>query len=310
MRSAQRTRGHVGVTLPVWSVYALGGWLLALALALPWLVRWQGGLRGPVPVADVGKPAMIRPALVRLPGGVFQMGSDAPEAYWDEKPAHSESVLPFDMCQTEVTQAQWRAVIGTEPSDCRFGCGDNMPVHDVSWFDAIEYLNRLTDIEGGMSRCYYVHWDYTVIWHRDCTGYRLPTEAEWEYAARARSWTSFSFGDDSAALPEYAWFSENSGNRVHDVATREPNIWHLYDMHGNVWEWVWDQYGPYQDALREHPKRDPRGTEISYGFARVLRGGGFNLENWSLRSADRHWNKPTDGLSNSGLRCSRGALQI
>jgi formylglycine-generating enzyme required for sulfatase activity len=163
---------------------------------------------------------------VLIAAGEFLMGSESGDS--DEKPVHRVRISKnFYLGKYEVTQAQWHAVMGDNPS--RFK-GDTLPVEQVSWEDAQKFIERLNAQEGG-------------------TKYRLPTEVEWEYAARAGTTTAYSFGDNPRPLGEYAWFSENFGNTTHPVGQKQPNPWGLYDMHGNVWEWVQDWYGPYTCLL-------------------------------------------------------------
>lgn len=154
--------------------------------------------------------------LVLIPAGEFRMGAEDGEG--DKKPVHPVRISqPFYLGKYPVTQAQWGAVMGKNPS--RFTGDPSRPVENVSWHDVQEFLRRLSEKEGGKS-------------------YRLPTEAEWEYAARAGAATSYCFGDESSQLGEYAWYRENSGDRTHPVGQLKPNAWGLYDVHGNVWEWV------------------------------------------------------------------------
>jgi len=162
---------------------------------------------------------------VLIPAGTFTMGSPDSDsnAYDHEKPAHQVTISePFYMGKYEVTQAQWKAVMGENPS--RFK-GDDHPVENVSWEDVQQFIQKLNAKEG-KEAC------------------RLPTEAEWEYAARAGTTTIYSFGNNASQLGNYAWYDENSGNTTHPVGDKPPNPWGLYDMHGNVWEWVQDWYGP------------------------------------------------------------------
>ena len=193
--------------------------------------------------------------------------------------------------------------MGNKPSDCDYGCGDKRPVQNINWFDAVEYMNKLSEREGLMP-CYR-RTGQEVEWDRSCTGYRLPTEAEWEYAARAGTVTAYSFGDDASELGEYAWYSRNAEGQVREVGTKRANPWGLYDMHGNVWEWVWDWHGPYGAQAAT----DPTGPED--GSLRVLRGGSFIVGPWVLRSALRVWDLPVDRdlLRNDGVRCARAGAR-
>jgi len=145
----------------------------------------------------------------------------------------------------------------------------------VTWFDASSYCDE--------------------------HGWRLPTEAEWEYAARGGSTSKWSFGDDERLLGQFAWFKENSGTRANLVGTRTPNAWGLYDMHGNVWEWVADWYGPYTLDSQRDPKGPASGTQ------RALRGGSFKYSAWYQRSADRFGYPPTFRSPGIGFRCARDA---
>ncbi len=244
-----------------------------------------------------------RPALVSIRGGQFQMGSPVGEADRDsdEGPQHTVRITRFLMCRTEITQENWEAVMGNNPSYCDYGCGAKLPVQNINWLDAIEYLNKLSELEG-LTPCYR-QTIQNLAWDRSCTGYRLPTEAEWEYATRAGTTTAYSFGDDASELDEYAWYPRNSGNRVQAVGTKRANPWGLYDMHGNVWEWVWDWYGPYPSQTAT----DPTGPES--GSLRVLRGGSFWFTPWDLRSAGRDGDGPGYRLRDRGLRCVRAGAR-
>jgi formylglycine-generating enzyme required for sulfatase activity len=295
------------VTLSERAVYALGGLLVLVALALPWLARWRGLVR--YEAREISQAQSLRPALIELPGGVFRMGSPEDEAGRDtnEGPTHEVEISAFAMCETEVTQGQWQAVMGENPSDCQHGCGPDLPVQNVSWLDAVQYLNALTRRENQalgegepLTACYAIDGK-EVTWKDGCTGYRLPTEAEWEYAARAGTATAYSFGDDEAKLGAHDWYKENAGSKVHTVGTKRANPWGLRDMHGNVREWVWDWFGSYENANQ----KDPRGPETS--VTRVVRGGSIGDGPGRLRSAFRRdWSGPGVRFWVRGLRCARG----
>ncbi len=233
--------------------------------------------------------------LVLIPAGEFDMGSgdDDKEADTDEKPKHRVRITkPFYLGSTEVTQGQYRAVTGESPSN--FNGSDDLPVEKVSWNDAIAFCNKLSEKEG--LKPYY---QFGAGSKSGGGGYRLPTEAEWEYACRAGSTTQYSFGDDASSLGEYAWFDGNSGNKTHPVGQKRPNSFGLYDMHGNVWEWVWDGKTGYTTARMD----DPMGSVEA--ASRVSRGGSWDYDGRFCRSALRFGNDPSDRDSDVGFRVAR-----
>jgi formylglycine-generating enzyme required for sulfatase activity len=184
------------------------------------------------------------------------------------------------------------------------GEADDRPVNRVTWYDAIDFCNRLSEREGLTPA--YRRDRNNVSWDAATDGYRLLTEAEWEYACRAGTRTRYSFGDGGyydRNLGEYAWYSDNAGGggAPHPVGTRKPNPWGLYDMHGNVWEWCWDWYGSYPSRT---PQVDPMGPPA--GEYRVLRGGSFLGRAVFLRSSVRFRGRPEDLVLGSGFRYARG----
>jgi formylglycine-generating enzyme required for sulfatase activity len=216
---------------------------------------------------------------VLIPAGTFKMGSDTGDS--DEKPVHEVRLSKaFYLGKHEVTQGQWQAVMGSNPS--YFKGEATLPVEQVSWEDVQEFLRKLNAKEGG-------------------TKYRLPTEAEWEYAARAGSTTAYSFGNDERQLGDYAWYFANSGSKTHPVGQKKPNAWGLYDMHGNVWEWVQDWYGPYSAGSAV----DPAGP--SSGSRRVFRGGSWIFDARLCRSAYRYRVTPGSRIHYLGVRLLRTA---
>ena len=238
---------------------------------------------------------------VFVPGGCFQMGQTEADkaqlikevgeenyASWfaDELPRHEVCVKGFWMGKYEVTQAQWQAIMESNPSNFK---GADRPVETVSWNDAQEFLKKLN-----------AAWANS----RSPAQFRLPSEAEWEYAARAGTQTAYSFGDDPNQLGEYAWFVDNSGNNTHPVGQLKPNAFGLYDMHGNVWEWVADTYHEnYNDA----PTDGSVWEDLGDRKAKVLRGGSWNSSPRSCRSAYRNWNAPDYRYYNFGARVVVGA---
>lgn len=238
--------------------------------------------------------------LLAIPGGSFLMGS------LDNEPGHNKyegpvcevHLSPFEMARYPVTQAQWREVMGSNPGSAEHGRGPMRPVYNVSWPMAIEFLNKLSERER-LSPCYQedhsdAHWD------RTCDGYRLATEAEWEYACRAGTQTIYSFGDDPDLLERYAWYADNSGGTVQDVGALQPNDWGLYDMNGNVWEWLWDFHWRYPPREKRDPSGPPKGR------VHMLRGGSFQDTPMFARAAVRAWDRPWREHKGFGFRVSRG----
>jgi formylglycine-generating enzyme required for sulfatase activity len=219
---------------------------------------------------------------IRIEAGTFQMGTNHSDAYDNEKPVHTVRLTqPFYLGKYEVTQGQWQAVMGNNPSS--FTGDTNRPVENVSWDDVQEFIRRLQAREGGAT-------------------YRLPTEAEWEYAARAGTTTRWSFGNEASQLGRYAWYEGNAGGQTHPVGQLQPNPWGLYDMHGNVWEWVRDRYGPYTSG---GTAVDPTGP--SSGLDRVLRGGSWGITARRCWSANRISDAPDNRHGALGFRLLRMA---
>jgi formylglycine-generating enzyme required for sulfatase activity len=218
---------------------------------------------------------------VLIPAGTFMMGSGIEqEGDEDEQPQHQVTLSrPFYVQTTPVTQGQWHQVMGENPSFFR-ECGEDCPVENVSWDEVQEFIEKLNRMEG-------------------TDQYRLPTEAEWEYACRAGSTTSFCFGDDVAKLEKYAWYEENSEKSTHPVGFLKANPWGLHDMHGNVYEWCQDWYGQYPPG----PVTDPEGP--SSGEYRVLRGGSWNGDADDLRSAYRLRFSPGYRYNHIGFRVAK-----
>jgi formylglycine-generating enzyme required for sulfatase activity len=219
--------------------------------------------------------------MVRVKGGCFQMGDTFGDGDNDEKPVHEVCVSDFYIGKYEVVQAQWQTVVGSNPS--RF-TGDRRPVDSVSWEDAQAFIAKLNQMTGRR--------------------YRLPTEAEWEYAARSGGKTEEWAGTSKESqLAEYAWYSKNSEEKTHVVGTKRPNGLGLYDMSGNVWEWVQDLYG--EIWYEESPRDNPRGPQT--GNERVLRGGSWFRDSRNVRAAYRFWGNPSSRYSGSGFRLGLSA---
>jgi formylglycine-generating enzyme required for sulfatase activity len=235
----------------------------------------------------------------QIPAGSFTMGSTSGEAYDDEKVVHRVTISRgFFMKKTEVTQGEWRSVMESNPSDCDFECSDDRPVNNVSWEDSLTYLNKLSEREG-LEACYAQEGgSWRWVKGLECAGYRLPTEAEWEYATRGGT-TEDRYG----SLDDIAWYRDNSGAKTKPVGTKTANVYGLYDMLGNVCEWTWDAYGAYSSGDQEDPiggglEQDPRAR-------RVYRGCGWIDGARYCRAAGRDGYKPGRRFGYLGLRPAR-----
>lgn len=227
---------------------------------------------------DALKDPITGMQMLFIKGGCFQMGDTFGDGESDEKPVHEVCVSDFYMGQYEVTQGQWKAVMGNNPA--RFpNCGGNCPVENVSWTDVQEFIRRFNARNG--------------------KSYRLPTEAEWEYAARSggkgEKWAGTS---SELSLGNYAWYNKNSGRKTHPVGQKQPNGLGLYDMSGNVWEWCADRYG--EKYYSQSPKNNPEGA--SFGSDRVPRGGSWYYHAPSARTSYRGRRSQTQKGSNLGFR--------
>ena len=229
----------------------------------------------------VGVPVAAFPeSMVLISGGTFTMGSPSNERgrAANEGPQRQVTVSSFYMGRYQTTQTEYQEIMGINPSAFK---GPTLPVEQVSWFDAVEYCNRLSRKEG-LTPAYIIDGN-NVNWNHYANGYRLPTEAEWEYACRAGTQTPFYSG---TSLDDAGWFSGNSGGKTRPVGEKQPNPWGLYDMHGNVLEWCWDWLGNYPGEAQTDPKGPASGTN------RVYRGGNWRFESHQNRSAYRYGNHP------------------
>lgn len=238
----------------------------------------------PVPVAD--QKTLINSIgmeFILIPAGEFDMGSPLNEKYREssEGPVHRVKLTSaFYMGKYEVTQKQWREIMGNSPSYFK---GDDLPVEQVSWNDAQEFIKKLNEKESTVK-------------------YRLPSEAEWEYAARAGTTTIYSFGDNDFELGDYGWYNKNTNDTTHPVGLKKPNPWGLYDMHCNVWEWVQDKfYGNYIGA----PADGSAWESGNYTTHRVERGGGWRMGASDCRSAMRIADPPNGRFIGLGFRLVR-----
>jgi len=246
--------------------------------------------------------------LVRIEPGSFLMGSSKDqsdhlmrvfssskrELFDDEQPRHTVKITrPFYLGTHQVTQGQYQTVTGDNPS--HFMGSDDLPVESVSWHEAVEFCNKLSERE---KRAPFYGIDGTEVTLAGGNGYRLPTEAEWEYACRVKRMTLYPFGDDVGQVDEHAWYFSNSEGRTQPVGQKLPNAWGLYDMLGNVWEWCADWYD--EKYYASSPPADPPGAPT--GSFRVIRGGSCGYFPKQCRSAKRYWETPEFRSADLGFR--------
>jgi len=233
---------------------------------------------------------------VFVKGGTFEMGGTFGDGVENEQPVHSVTVSSFYIGKYEVTQKEWKEIIGSNSS--RF-LGDNLPVEKVSWLDAVKFCNKKSEREG-LTPCYSGSGS-NVSCNFSVNGYRLPTEAEWEYAARGGSKSRGYKYSGSNDVDEVAWYDVNSGSKTHPVGRKMANELGLYDMSGNLWEWCWDWYdeGYYRNSSSDNPKGP------SSGYVRVLRGGSLANDMWTMRCAFRLMVPPTGSVNEGGFRYAR-----
>ncbi|MDR0456062.1 MAG: formylglycine-generating enzyme family protein [Treponema sp.] len=283
---------------------------------------------GSSPPAAPGTPAKKAapeiPEMVLVKGGTFTMGSPAEEtnSFHDERPQHEVTLTNFYMSKHQITQKDWKDIMGTSPSNFT---GDELPVEKVSWYDTLVFCNKLS-MKRGLNPAYRIsgstdpeewgaipvypssnaEWDAVEI-VKEANGYRLPTEAQWEYACRVGTLTPFGTGENITADQanydgRYPYKNYPQGayrQTTTPVGSYEPNAWGLYDMHGNVWEWCWDWHGSYAGGKQT----DPQGAVT--GAYRVARGGSWNNNGRFLRSASRGSSAPAFRDTIIGLRIVR-----
>lgn len=325
--------------IAVWAC-AVGLGLLMARRAEPILWEESGiGERDAEAEAEPGRdqtprsePPPVPPLLdmVQIPGGTFRMGSpEATEAQvadfagrWGEafgsnpeeqmrgvrdwlareQPAHRVGLSPFLMARVPVTRAQWRAILREVPREwSESGEDDDLPATHVDWPQAIAFCNALS-LREGLTPCYRQDARGDWQWDRAAPGYRLPTEAEWEYACRAGTQTQWFWGDDAEGADAHAWYNRNAEGQLRPVGCKAANPWGLHDMTGLAWEWCWDRYGAYPRETST-PTQDPAGP--LEGDRRVVRGGSFGFPPGDLRSAGRGFDWPDFRSDDLGLRCVR-----
>ncbi|MDR0300838.1 MAG: formylglycine-generating enzyme family protein [Treponema sp.] len=259
--------------------------------------------------------------MVNIPGGSFQMGNpDTSDGYSDERPVHTVTLTGFKMSKYQVTQEQWVAVMGSGSNPSYYtsspAAGEvqsKRPVESVSWYDAIEFCNALSVKEGlspyyaidkvnkdPNNTNYYDNLKWTITLNSSANGYRLPTEAQWEYAAKGGNGSPGSYTyAGSNTVGDVAWYEDNSDYKTHEVGKKAANGLGLYDMSGNVWEWCWDWYGDYSSGAQTDP------TGAVSGADRVIRGGSWIDSAEHVRSAYRDYGDPGSRGSNIGFRLVR-----
>jgi formylglycine-generating enzyme required for sulfatase activity len=253
-----------------------------------------------------------------IPAGRFKMGSSeddkAASNHAGEKPQHEVTLTrPFYLGVYEVTQGEFNQItgrgysyfsaVGAGRSQVEGIATDRLPVDTVSWMETIQFCNKLSAKEG-LKPFYDIDGKQVRVSDWGGHGYRLPTEAEWEYACRAGTTTRFSFGDDEKLISEHGWHAQNSSGRTHGVGEKKPNPFGLFDMHGNTWEWCWDWYeAKYYNS--PSASLDPKGPEA--GDVHVHRGGSFLNRVVDLRSAMRRTGTPTERFGYNGFRVARNS---
>ena len=278
------------------------------------------------PTSDNSPPALRKASkpptrgFVAIEPGTFMMGSsDKEEARYTNERQHKVTLTrAYEIASTELTQAQFQELMGYNPSE-RKDC-PRCPVENVNWHEALAYCNAMSK-KAGFTACYSCRGNgvdvkcgtapaFRGAKIYDCPGYRLPTDAEWEYAYRAGTKTTYYNGDNSPETrvtcreqdpiaDEIGWYCQNSGLRSHEVGGKKPNAWGLYDMAGNVWEWCHDQYL----AVIKRAQVDPWG--ISDSPMRVVRGGSWRYFSRGMRAACRAWYKPYYRGNKHGFRPAR-----
>ncbi len=237
--------------------------------------------------------------MVLIPAGEFEMGDN--EGDPDERPAHQVQLSAFYMDTHEVTQKAYEALMQQNPSKAK---GPDRPVEQVDWYHAVLFCN-MRSLKEGLKPCYDAK---TLVCDFNANGYRLPTEAEWEYACRAGTREKYPFGNDAAKLKNCAWFKPNAGQTTHPVGQKTPNPWGLFDMQGNVAEWCNDFYS--ETAYANSPARDPHGP--ARGEKCVLRGGSWRTGEDACRFSARNsetvrFADACFGSDACGFRCVKAA---
>ncbi len=248
----------------------------------------------------ISLPGNVAMEMIRIEPGTFMMGSPTDElGRYSFETQHGVILTKgYWLGKFEVTQAQYEAVMGKNPSNFK---GADLPVERVSWYDATEFCKKLTEIEKEAGRL------------PDGYEYTLPTEAQWECACRAGTTTALNSGknlsdaEECPEVDEVGWYKYNSDDKTHPVGQKQPNAWGLYDMHGNVCEWCKDRYGSYPSVAVT--VTDPTGPDTPAIMDRIIRGGGWNANASSCRSADRSMGSPAFSWNRCGFRVALAPVQ-
>jgi formylglycine-generating enzyme len=237
---------------------------------------------------------VLRKNMVYIPGGKFMMGQPVESDALIGKPLHQVTLSPYYIHRYEVTQALWAEIMGTVPSNFT---GENLPVEQVNWTECVDFCNKLSQRDG-LTPCYKVTGE-KVTCNFQADGYRLPTEAEWEFAAKGGNHNQLYTYSGSGNIAAVAWYQDNSNNNTHVVGTRSANEVGLFDMSGNVLEWVWDIYTDYTGDAQT----DPRGA--SSGTERISRGGSWKHTAEQCNVNIRFKGSPAEKNYTMGLRLCR-----
>ena len=265
-------------------------------------IVWDFGAEHPdayydrIQIKVIADDGYVTPGLVEMvyvQGGTFQMGDKWGDGSDVEKPVHEVTVSDFYISKYEITQKQYEEIMGENPS---YFIGDNLPVEKVTWYNAVDFCNKLSEREG-LEPCYTINGtDVSCDFSK--SGYRLPTEAEWEYAATGGINSKNTKYSGSNNVDEVGWYSDNSSNSTQEIGKKDPNELGIYDMSGNVWEWCWDWYDTSYYA--SSATTNPTGPED--GSSKVLRGGSWRNPAQSVRVSNRGDNYPSEIYYTYGFR--------
>ena len=248
---------------------------------------------------------------VGIPKGEFRMGCSMEQGFYcgaDEKPVHVVEISQdFYLMKSEVTQELYKSVMNNKNPSSFSKCGSNCPVENLSWHEAIEFANALS-IQENLETCYQISPEGVVTWDKGfgCSGWRLPTEAEWEYAARGNKMQTYAGSNN---IESVGWYIKNANTQTHPVCEKQVNPFDLCDMNGNVEEWVWDWYDAtyFTEQSKKDKVLDPTGA--SGNKYKIVRGGHFADEEVNIHTSARSAAKPNKGNKHIGIRLCRSILE-